>query len=319
MALGKDHEERDKPMKKKYYYPLNLTLFDGEGAAAPAGESITPAAEETKGEAKVIYGKNEEITEEVPVASEQNKVTPDPEARKAEFEKLIQGDFKDLFGERVQDVINKRFKETKTLEKQLNDYKPLVDLLGPKYGVTDGDVSKLAKAIEEDNALWEQEAMDQGLTVDQFKHQMRIQRENDSFRKEREEGEARRAAQETYNGWIQQSNDMKNTYPGFNLDTEIRNPQTGQQFMQVLKATGDVKTAYHAVNFDKILPTAMQATAQKVQEATVNNIQSRKSRPSENGANSSAGVIVKNDPSKWTDNDIDEVIRRVRMGETINL
>lgn len=305
-------------MKLKRFFKLNLTLFDGE-ASAPAegtasGDSTTPAAEETKGEEKVVYGKQNDTAEPIPAATE-TKVTPDPEARKAEYQKFIQGDYKDLDTERIQNIIDKRFKETKTLEKQLGETKPILDMLAQKYGVSDGDAAKLAKAIEEDNSIWEQEAMDQGLTVEQYKHQMKIERENAEFHNSQEEFERQRGVQETISSWKGQSQEVKNTYPNFDLDVEIRNPQ----FAQVLKATGDVKTAYQAVHFDEILPTAMQTTAQKVQEATVNNIQSRKSRPSENGAGSSAGVIVKNDPSKWTDGDLDEVIRRVSMGETINL
>lgn len=303
---------------KKFLYPLNLTKFDGE-AAAPTGDGNSlPAAEEGQGEAKVVYGKVS-TEEDVPAATEQPPATPDPEARKADFEKIIMGDYKDLFDERVHGIINNRFKETKTLEKQLNDLKPIMDVLSKRYGINDGDAAKLAKAIEDDNSLWEQEAMTEGLTVEQYKYQKKIEAENEYFRKQREADEQRRGAQETYNNWLGQANSMKNQYPNFNLDAEIRNPQSGKQFLQVLQATGDVRAAYHAINFDKILPSVAQQAEQKGKEEIVNNIQSRRSRPLENGANSSAGVIVKNDPSKWTDKDLDEVLRRVSMGEMINL
>ena len=303
-------------MKKRHIYQLNLTKFEGEVAS---GDIAAPAAGENEGE-KVAYGKV--ATEEVPAASEQIKeqiTEPDPEARKAEFEKLIKGEYRDVFGERVQYLINERFRETKNLEKQIDGFKPLIDILGKKYGISDGNAAKLAKAIEEDDSLWEQEAMTEGLTVEQYKYQKRIEAENEMFHKQREAEEQRKGAQETYNKWLEQANEIKAQYPEFNLDTEIRHPQTGQQFLQVLQATGSVRMAYQAVNFDKILPMATQEAARRSQEETVNNIQARRSRPAESGASTSAGVIVKNDPSKWTDADMDEVIRRVSMGETIKL
>ena len=301
---------------KKIFYMLNLRKFDGESAGTggeASGEATTSDAGENMGEVKVVYGK--QATETVPDATETKEVTPDPEARKAKFEELVQGEYKDLYGSKVQELINKRFKDTKTLEKQLRDYKPILDVLRQKYGVSDGDVAKLAKAIEEDSSLYEEAATEAGLTVEQYKHQQKIEKENAEFRRAQEEIKNQRGAQDIISGWKDQAEKLKETFPTLSFDAEIKNPQ----FTQVLKATGDVGTAYKAVHFDEILPVAMQTTAKKIQEATVNNIQSRQSRPTENGASSSAGVIVKNDPSKWTDADIDDVINRVRMGEKINL
>lgn len=302
-------------MIKKYL--LNLRKFDGEGAAtgAPTGESAPPAAGENQGEEKVIYGKVEKPKED-PAASD---TTPDPEARKAEFERLIQGDYKDLYDQKFQEVFNKRFKDYKILQKQTEDVKPLLDLLGPKYGVTDGDLSKLAKAIEEDSSMWEEQALEHGLTVEQYKYMKQLERESEAFKEMQRQAEQERGAQETYNKWLEQSESLKQTYPKFDLEAEIRHPHTGQQFLDVLAATNDVKAAYHAIHFDEILPSAMQVTAQKVKEATVSNIQSRNQRPVENGVKSSTGAVIKNDPSKWTDADIDEVIRRVEAGEIIKL
>lgn len=294
---------------------LNLRKFDGEGAATGAGESASPDAGENQGEQKVIYGKVDQ-PESNPDASD---TPPDPEARRADFERLIQSDYKDLYEEKFQKVFDKRFKDYKLLEKQANDSKSLIELLGPKYGVTDGDVSKLAKAIQEDSSIWEEQALEQGLTVEQYKHMKQLERESQAFKEMQAKMEQERGAQETYNRWVQQSKDLKTLYPTFDLEKEIRHPESGQKFIDVLAATNDVKTAFQAIHFDEILPSAMQVTAQKVKEATVSNIQSRNQRPVENGVKSSTGAVIKNDPSKWTDDDIDKVIAKVQAGETIRL
>lgn len=299
-------------------YLMNLRKFDGEAAApgAPVGDTTSPDAGENKGEQKVVYGKVQPSDNSD--ASREKDSTPSPETRKADFEKIIQGDYKDLYEEKFQEVFNKRFKDYKTLQKQTDDAKSLIDLLGPKYGVTDGDLSKLSKAIQEDSSIWEEQALEQGLTVDQYKKMKQLEKESQAFREMQQQAEQERGAHETYNKWLGQAENLKQMYPQFNLESEIQHPGTGQQFIDVLAATNDVKAAYHAVHFEEILPMAMQTTASKVKEATVRNIQSRNSRPAENGLNSSNGVVVKNDPSKFTDEDIDEVIRRVQRGEPIS-
>ena len=299
-------------MLKKYL--LNLRKFDGEGAATGAGESASPDAGENQGE-KVIYGKVEQPKED-PDATD---TTPDPEARRADFERLIQSDYKDLYEEKFQKVFDKRFKDYKLLEKQANDSKSLIELLGPKYGVTDGDVSKLAKAIQEDSSIWEEQALEQGLTVEQYKKMKQLERDSQAFKEMQRQAEQERGAQETYNRWVEQSNELKALYPTFDLETEIRHPVTGQKFIDLLAATNDVKATFQVIHFDEILPSAMQITAQKVKEATVSSIQSRNQRPLENGVKSSTGAVIKNDPSKWTDDDIDKVIAKVQAGETIRL
>ena len=112
---------------KRLYTFLNLRLFDGEGTgaggAAPNGGDGAYGASSAKDKAsggsapKVLYGRQREAeppsTSEIPKTKEPDvSVTTDAEeARRAEFERLIKGDYKDLFDERVQRNINARFKE----------------------------------------------------------------------------------------------------------------------------------------------------------------------------------------------------------------
>lgn len=324
-------------MKKKFrLYPINLRLFDGAaagatGTAAPAGAGEGTAQSgviqtssvtgKNKGDlSKVVYGKQAEAVqtgeEGTPQAANEETVTTsdDPEAKKAEFERLIQGEYKDFFEERTQNIINRRFKETKTLEKQINDIKPIVDMLGSKYGISDGDIAKLSKAIQEDDSYYEEEAMEKGLTVEQLKQFKKIERENAEFKKAQADIEARRNAQLTYQKWTQEGDALKLTYPNFDLNTECNNPE----FVNMLKVGVGVKAAFNAIHHDEILSGAMQVTAQQVQAATVNNIKSRSQRPSENGMSSQTGVVVKTDVNKLSNDDVMEIARRSKMGERIS-
>ena len=294
-------------MEKILY--LNLRLFGEEGAAAPAGEA--PANADP---AKVVYGK--QAAEETPVTESTD------EARRAEFERLIKEDYKDLYDERAQQMINKRFKEVKGLEARsetLKKLEPLMDMLSKKYGVEAGDAEALVKAIEEDDSYYEQEAYEKNLTVDQLKYIKQIERENEQFKRAEAQVERQQLADRQYRQWIGEAEQMKDIYPGFDLEAEVRG-ENGERFLGLLTSNAglSVRDAYELIHRDDIRSGAMQLTAQTVRDKVVNDIRARGARPAEAGARPQASsVIVKSDPSKFTKADREEISRRVLRGERI--
>lgn len=323
----------------KMYTRLNLHLFDGEGAGSGAAGStgaangpaaLTAQAKPEKNPlAKVQYGKqaSSQAAQTSPAAKEAKPeipVTADTqEARRAEFERLIKGDYKDLFDERAQQIVDTRFKQMKALEakaSQADALSPVVELLASKYGVDGSNVEALVKAIQEDDSYYEDEAMQKGLTVEQLKHMKRIERENEAFKRAAQEQQRRQNADRIYAQWQQQSETCKQVYPGFDLQTECANTETGQRFLGLLKSGVDVRTAYEVVHKDDLIGGAMQYTAQTIQQKTVNDIRARGMRPTENGGSgNSAAIIRKSDPKTWTKRDREEVSRRVMRGERIEL
>ena len=315
---------------KNLYAVLNLHLFDGEGA--PAAEAAAPAPGGEKAKAgknsnplsAVQYGKQAEVQ---PAAQEGSKkaepettVTSDTaEARKAEFERLVKGEYKDLFDARVQQNINARFKETETYKAkaaQADALTPVLDMLASKYGVDGSNVDALVKAIQEDDSYYEEEAMNKGLSVEQQKHMKKIERENAEFKRVAQEQQQKANADRIFSQWQQQSDLCKQAYPNFDLRNECSDPQYGSRFLSMLKSGVDVKTAYEVIHKDDILGGAMQYTAQAVQQKTVNDIRARGMRPSENGASGAgAAAIVKTDPKTFTKKDRDEISRRVLRGD----
>ena len=89
--------------------------------------------------------------------------------RNAEFEKLIKGEYKDLYDARVKDTVQKRLKSTKETVDKYNSLSPMLETLGKKYGVDFNDADALIKAIEEDDSFYEQEALEKGITVEALK------------------------------------------------------------------------------------------------------------------------------------------------------
>lgn len=310
---------------------LNLHLFDGEGAVATsAGDAPTgKAVPERNPLAKIQYGKQEGSAQDTQAVQKDAQepetiVTADTqEARKAEFEKLIKGDYKDLFDERAQRIIDARFKEVKTLEAkaaQSETLAPVLDMLASKYGVDGKDVAALVKAIEEDDGFYEEEALKKGLTVEQLKYMRKVERENAEFRRTAEERQRIENADRIYAQWQQQSESCKAMYPAFDLRAECSHAETGERFLGLLKSGVDVQTAFEVVHKDELIGGAMQYTAQAIQEKTINDIRARGLRPSENGGGGNgAAAIVKTDPRTFTKKDREEISRRVMRGERIEL
>ena len=306
-------------MKKLFIIPmLNLQLFaEGAGDGGTAeGQGVTEAAAlpQTKGEknnplASVKYGIQEE---EAPVAGVQTETVAQPD-RNAEFEKLIKGEYKDLYDAKMQDTIQKRLKGQKETVDKFNALTPTLDLLASKYGVDAGDIEALNKAISEDDSYYEQEALDRGMTVQQLKEIKKMERENADLKAQMEEAQRQENGKKLYAQWMQQAEEAKKVYPSFDIKAEMNNPK----FVDLLRSNIDVRTAYEVLHKDEIIPAAMQFTAQTVESQLAKKIASNGARPTENGMSSQSAAVVKSDVSQLSKADRAEIIRRVQRGEKI--
>lgn len=318
-------------MQNAYFIPtiLNLQLFaEGAGASGGAGAgeggteasgatgvSATAAVSQTKGVksnplANIKYGTQPEETS--PVA-EVDTQTPTAEDRKAKFDELIKGEYKDLFDARMQDTVQRRLKGQKDVVDKYTALAPTLEMLAKKYGVDANDVEALNKAIEEDDSYYADEAYEKGVTVEQLKKFRKMERENSEFKKQMAERERRDNANKQYAIWTEQEKETKAVYPGFDLKTELRNPK----FLDLLRSNIDVKTAFEVLHKDEIIPAAMQFTAKQVEQKITNNIIANGTRPSENGTSSQGATLTKSDVSQLTKADRDEINRRVLRGEKI--
>ena len=311
-------------MKNKSFIPmLSLQLFaDGGSAGAGAGDGGTAegqgvtaaAALPQKGVksnplANVKYGIQEEAA---PAAGVQTETVAQPD-RNAEFEKLIKGEYKDLYDARVQDTVQKRLKGTKETVDKYNALTPTLELLANKYGVDATDIEALTKAISDDDTYYEQEAMEKGMSVQQLKEIKKMERENAALKAQMEEAQRQENGKKLYAAWMQQADEAKKVYPSFDLRTEMNNPK----FVDLLRSNIDVRTAYEVLHKDEIIPAAMQFTAKTVEQKLTNKIIANGARPSENGMSAQSAAVVKSDVSQLSKADRAEIIRRVQRGEKI--
>lgn len=245
------------------------------------------------------------------------QTTPENVEVKPTFDELIKGDYKKDYDKAVRKAINKRFKNQQDLQGQIDRLNPLLDVVGTRYGVTPTeqgyDVEALIAKIEDDNALYEQEAFEKGIDVETLKQQKKLERQNRALNQRLQSIEADRQRQEAFNKVLQQAEETKATYPDFDLDAEMLNADFGRLIARDIP----VKTAYEVIHKDEILTQGMQYAVQHTKENIVRDIQSGQ-RPIENGMSSQSGTSVGGkDVSKLTLKDFEDIKRRAANGEKI--
>ena len=236
--------------------------------------------------------------------------------RNAEFDKLIKGEYKEQYDTRMQETIKNRLKGQKETVDKYNALAPTLETLARKYGVDPSDIDALNKAIEEDDAYYEEEALEKGITVEQLKQFKKMERENAELKKLRDEKNAKEAAEKKVATWMEESKQVKAIYPQFDLKSEMQNPK----FVDLLRVPGvDVRTAYELTHKDEIIAGAMQFTAKTVEKKIADKIAANGARPTENGLNSQSASLTKSDVSQLSKADILDIQRRVARGEKVDL
>lgn len=337
---------------------INLQLFNGaaggaggaagDGGAAGAsqgGASTLPKAgtansgssRQRSGDlSNVVYGIQDEATSDTDARASsvagdtkgegntkaEVKASKTPEEMDQAFEDLISGEYKDQFSKRMQQIINRRFKDSKGMEEKLATHQPIIDMMLKRYDVADGDMGKLQKAIEEDNAFWEEIGDRLGFTAKQARAQYQLEMENKSHMEEaRKATEMQKAmiAQERqrrqYDAWMQEAADVKAKYPKFNLDAEVKNPQ----FTKMLQSGVEMEHAYRVLHHNEIMYDATRTAAQQTEQQVTSKLKQKASRPAENGTSSQGGKVYKPNASSWTAKDRAEIARRVARGEQIKI
>jgi len=240
--------------------------------------------------------------------------TSDPSVdRKATFRNMIKGEYKAEFDEVMQDNLKRRFKDHDDLKKRVDDTRPLMELLAGKYGVDAEDIAGIVKAAEADDGYYEQEAAEKGLTVAQLKDFKRMERENARLKAAADERQRVEGVNRVHAQWARESEELRAIYPNFDFDAETQNPT----FSGLLQAGVGVRAAYETTHLDEIVSGAMQFTAQKAQQQTVNNIRARGMRPDEGGMGTRAAGEARTDVSKLTKKERAEIAERAMRGERI--
>lgn len=310
-------------LHRKYH----LHLFDGEGgstggsmgASTPGGAETTTASSPS-GESQqpqVIYGKadveaegNDHVGSDPDGEASAPNETPDLDA---EFDELIKGKYKKQFGDRMQQGIQNRFKNSTDYEGQVNQYNEAVAPLMAMYGLDPDDIEGLKKAIETDDSLMMAKADEEGLTTEKFRENLKLKLDAQIGRNIQERMEREQQRSEMFREWEEDAAELQQAFPNFDLEQELQN----QDFTESLERGNSVKESFLLAHINEIFSGNNQAVSDQATHNAVNNFRQRAARPTENGLARQPAIIRKADPSKFTREDLMEVARRVRAGEHI--
>ena len=293
---------------------LNLQLFGEGGEGGDGGSAISAGESQVKdsGEnnipasipekAKKYYQKAMEKTgvmtpENKPKAPDAVQPTNEPKTtEKIPYADLIKSDdYKDEHKAYMDKTIGDRLKKYKGIEDDLGKHKELLEIVANKYGVNPEDenfLQVLGERIEADDSYYEKYAFEHNISTEDARKIVTLERkvaQNDA------EKEAL-AKQEQMRQHImllrQNAEKTKAQFPGFDLETEMKN----ENFRRLCAASnGDTTAAYMACHWNEVIPATVQMASKQIQAQTAQAVASNQARPIENGISSSAPSVVQQD------------------------
>lgn len=274
-------------------FKLNLHLFDGEGASAASTAGAETSV--SGGDATTTSGES----------------TAAAEPRQS-FADLIKGEYKEEADQYIQGIVRERVKNSKDTIRSQGE---ILDIVAAKYGMDTSDLAALKDKVSNDDAYYEDRAMEEGLTVDQYKRIAQAESKARAYDEAMAQQERDNAAQQQVAAWQAEAEAVKQAFPSFNLQQEINSPT----FQKLLQAGVDMRSAYVACHEAEIMQGAMQYTASEVRKATANEIAAKGTRPRENASSSQAAATLHTDVSKLTRADREALSRRAMSGEMVYL
>jgi hypothetical protein len=300
---------------------LNLQLFAGEGTGGEgggegtSGENATAAAEQRLRELGVPEDKAKrrasKVASKMPAQTAPTAVAePKAEETKVESattdEKPTTEDAKDAtptrmsweeimkdpeYNKEMQAVVRSRLKSEKSAEEALGKMAPAIEVMARKYGLDakNMDYEALAKAINDDDAYYEDKALEMGVSVETAKRVDQMERDTERQKAQNERTLQEQAIQQHFVRLEQQAEAMRKVFPNFDLRTELQNPAFARMTSPNIGIS--VEDAYYAIHRNEIQTAAMQVTAQKTAEKISNAIQSGSRRPDESGTSSQAPSV----------------------------
>ena len=263
-----------------YKYKFNIRAFDGEGGAAAAGPASAGSGD----------------TSQAAAVNEANTTSDAGSATDISFEDY-RNSYKEDFDKWFNKEFGRRHRDYKDLIAKVDAARNMFDMAATRFGIEDrDDWASITQAMENDDYLYAERAEQNNRTIEEQKTWDKMERENRQFRETQKQMQAQQNMQRKLAEWEQQSNNLKQIFPNFDLDNELQNPE----FIQMLQNGMSMERAFYAIHGEEITTGAMQYTAQAVRQATAEDIATRKTRPRENGLASNAAAKVSKDVHNLT-------------------
>lgn len=312
----------------------NLLIFgeggDGGAGAATGGAPAGQAAENTgvsvpdAGEQRRLTREERRTRLEERLRAEQAQAQPQqpqqtqeaPEAKRP-LKELIKGEYKQEFDEYVQNLLNGRFKGVREAEARSNRMEEMFSrLVGNRYDLKPGEDGKLdldavQKAMDEDDDLYENLAVELGTSVEYAK-------KYDAMQKKIQQADRERAEQERYAQFMYFQNaalEAQKTFPDMNVEETSNDPRF-RRLLEVLSPAA----AYHALHQVELTSNAMQYAVDTTKAGIASSIQAGQNRPAEGGLGRRAPTTtnrINKSPREMTKAERVAYNRRAARGEEV--
>ena len=202
------------------------------------------------------------------------------------------------YNKQMQATVRLRLKDEKSAAEALSKMAPAIEVMARKYGLDaqNMDYEALAQKINNDDAYYEDKALEMGVSVETAKKVDQMERDNERQRAIQQRTIQEQKIQQHFVRLEQQAEQMKKVFPSFDLRTELQNPAFAR--MTSPNVGISVEDAYYAVHRNEIMTGAMQSAVQNTTMKLSNAIQSGSRRPNESGAASQAPSVSSFDYSK---------------------
>ena len=294
-------------IKKRLY---DFHLFDGEGGMGEGAEASFGASEQEP--QRVEYGRSE--GEGTPISQVGSDNVDVAEDRIAKWN-AIKGEFKDLYGQDVSNAIQHRFKNQADLSGQIDQISNDLSPLFMNYGLQAGDFEGLKNAIANDDVFFQAQAERAGLDVEQYKENLRLKAEAERGRRITQAYEQQQRQNAMFSQWEAEAAQLQQAFPAFDLGLEM---QHNEEFTRLISNGVPVRNAFLTTHAEEIFEGSNANASKVATQNVLNTIQQRASRPAEGAMHPGAALVRKSDPSSLSNDDIDEINRRVAMGETVS-
>ena len=215
----------------------------------------------------------------------------------------------------MQKVVKAAKEKLKTSAEALEKLAPAIQLIAKKYGVDASDYDAVSKAVVDDDAYYEERAMELGVTTDVAKQLDKSEKMLRAAEEQQQKFINEQKLMEHIGKLNRQAIELQQKYPDFNLGKELNNPTFARLTAPDLNLP--LEDAYELVHREEIKENIRQAALKASIQQVSNAVQSNKNRPNDGVSKSSNASVQTFNYQNATKAQREALKARIRSGEKI--
>jgi hypothetical protein len=215
----------------------------------------------------------------------------------------------------MQKVVKAAKEKLKTSAEGLEKLTPAIQLIAKKYGVDASDYDAVSKAVVDDDAYYEERAMELGVTTDVAKQLDKSEKMMRAAEEQQQKFINEQKLMEHIGKLNRQAIELQQKYPDFNLGKELNNPTFARLTAPDLNLP--LEDAYELVHREEIKENIRQAALKASIQQVSNAVQSNKNRPNDGVSKSSNASVQTFNYQNATKAQREALKARIRSGEKI--